>query len=444
VGAVIPSLRDLPSTLRLHRVLPVVSIAVAAGAIGAAVASPRLPGMDWFILAVFAVVIAVGEVNRIVLPGGRETAPMSLAAGYALAMTYDVGVDYQVTFGAGVVVATTSVGMLAGAVPALVRRSPVRADDLAARFLSVAVAAMLFRHLVVWDGQPLLYLQLSWTSTRWVTALAMVLVSGIALFVQSVCVAMATASRDHRPFWRSLVDEVRQGAGLGAALAASGTLIALAERPMGIVALPVFLVPLVLTQFAIRRFAAIRETYGQTIRALSRLTEIGGYTRRDHPARVAALSVAMGRDLGMSDRDTLDLEYAALLHDIGQVALREPIPGGATMMAAPADQDRIARDGAGIVRKTNVLDNVAVILESQAKPFRHVRELGEDLPMASRIIKVANAYDDLVGEARTRRARKQAAAIERIHLGLGYEYDPRVVEALIRVLDRRAAVVIQG
>ncbi len=438
------ALRDLPSRLRLHRLLPVLSIAVAAGAVAAAVASPQVSLQDWGILLVFAVVIAVGEVNRIVLPGGRETAPMSLAAGYALAMTWEVGETHRVEFTAGVVVAVTTVGMLAGAVPALLRRSPVRADDLAARFLSVAVAAILFRHVVVWDGQPLLTLQESWSSTRWVTAISMVLVSGIALFVQAFCVALATASRDHRPFWRSLVDEVRQGAGLGAALAASGTLIALAERPMGVVALPVFLIPLVLTQFAIRRYAGIRETYGQTIRALSRLTEIGGYTRRDHPARVAALSVAMGRDLGMSDRDTLDLEYAALLHDIGQVALREPIPGGATMMAAPADQDRIARDGAGIVRQTGVLDNVAVILESQSKPYRQVRELGEDLPLASRIIKVANAYDDLVGEARARRARKHASAIERIHLGLGYEYDPRVVEALIRVLDRRAAVVGAG
>src|SRR4029450_5569119 len=104
------------------------------------------------------------------LPGGRETAPMSLAAGYALAMTWEVGVDHRVSFGAGVVVATTSVGMLAGAVPALVRRSPVRADDLAARFLSVAVAALLFRHLVLWDGQPLLTLQDQWTQMRWVTA----------------------------------------------------------------------------------------------------------------------------------------------------------------------------------------------------------------------------------------------------------------------------------
>src|SRR3954452_20414036 len=160
-------LRDLPSRLQLHRILPVLSIAVAVGAVAAAVANLPLAIQDWWILVAFAAVIAVGEVNRIVLPGGRETAPMSLAAGYALAMTWDVGPDHQVSFGAGIVVATTSVGMLAGAVPALLRRSPVRADDLAARFLSVAVAALLFRHVVVWDGQPLLTLQNSWQSSRW-------------------------------------------------------------------------------------------------------------------------------------------------------------------------------------------------------------------------------------------------------------------------------------
>ena len=144
-----PALRDLPSRLRLHRLLPVVSIAVAVGAVAAAVASRPLPLTDWWILTVFAVFIAVGEVNRIVLPGGRETAPMSLAAGYALAMTYEVGDEHQVAFGAGVVVAATSVGILAGAVPVLLRRSPVRADDLAARFLSVAVVALLTIRAIV-------------------------------------------------------------------------------------------------------------------------------------------------------------------------------------------------------------------------------------------------------------------------------------------------------
>jgi hypothetical protein len=45
---------------------------------------------------------------------------------------------------------------------------------------------------------------------------------------------------------------------------------------------------------------------------------------------VAQLSVAVGRDLGLSERELQDLEYAALLHDIGQLSLSEPIPGGAT------------------------------------------------------------------------------------------------------------------
>jgi len=142
----------------------------------------------------------------------------------------------------------------------------------------------------------------------------------------------------------------------------------------------------------------------------------------------------MGQDLGMSERDVLDLEYAALLHDIGQVSLAEPIPGGATVLAAPVDQRRIAHDGAEIVRQTGVLENVAVILEAQTTSYRQVRELGEDLPLASRIIKVCNAYDDMAGSHPTRARR--SAAMERIHLGLGYEYDHRVVDALVRALER--------
>jgi response regulator RpfG family c-di-GMP phosphodiesterase len=134
----------------------------------------------------------------------------------------------------------------------------------------------------------------------------------------------------------------------------------------------------------------------------------------------------------MGQRELTDLEYAALLHDLGQVALRAPIPQGATVMAAPADQQRIAHDGAEIVRTTGVLDSVATILEAQTTPYRQVREFGQDLPMSSRIIKVANAYDDLCAPNGN-----DDRAMERIHLGLGYEYDPRVVDSLTRVLERR-------
>jgi hypothetical protein len=322
--------------------------------------------------------------------------------------------------------------MVIGLIPSLVRRQPIRLMDLANSLVGITIAAVIFRELPISNGRTMLELQAGWPAD--LLALVMVLICALALTVEVLLVAAVRAGRSQAPLLRTFQDEFTAAFGLTAALSTTGAIVALAERPLGVVAIPLFLFPLVLTQFAVRRQSAIRRTYGQMIRTLSRLTEFGGYTEPGHASRVAELSRAIGQQLGMSEREVLDLEYAALLHDIGQVSLTEPIPGGATVLAAPADQRQIAHDGAEIVRQTGVLDNVAVILEAQTTSYRQVRELGEDLPLASRIIKVCNAYDDMAG-TRPTRARRDAA-MERINLGLGYEYDPRVVDALVRVLER--------
>jgi hypothetical protein len=383
-------------------------------------------------LVVFFVAIVVGEVFRVREPGSRHTAPLATAAALALAMTVACPIGTPAIYRLPLVVAVTAVAMAVGLAPSLIRRAPVIPTDLVNSLVAITVAALLFRTVPVADGRTVLDLQATWPP--YLLALAMVAISSFALVVEVLLSAVVRAARSHAPFWRTFQDELIAAAGLIAALSATGALIALAERPLGLAAIPLFLSPLVLTQFAVRRQGAIRRTYGQTIRALSRLTEVGGYNRPGHAARVAELSLAMGHDLGMSERDVLDLEYAALLHDIGQVSLAEPIPGGATVLAAPVDQRRIAHDGAEIVRQTGVLDNVAVILEAQTTSYRQVRELGEDLPLASRIIKVCNAYDDMAGSRPTPAG--CSAAMERINLGLGYEYDPRVVDALVRALER--------
>jgi hypothetical protein len=385
------------------------------------------------IIGIFFIAIVIGEMFRVMLPGSRSTAPMATAAALAFAMSVDSPHGAPAYYQGPMVVAVTAVAMAVGLIPNVVRGRLVHLTDLANALIGIAVAAVLFREVPISDGLTVLDLHGGWPA--YVLALVMVLVSALALAVQVLLMGSVRAARSHAPFLRTLKDEFRATSGLTAALSATGALIALAERPLGIAAIPLFLFPLALTQFAVRRQSVIRRTYRQTIRTLSRLTELGGYTEAGHASRVAELSTAMGHELGMSERDVLDLEYAALLHDIGQVSLTEPIPGGATVLAAPADQRRIAHDGAEIVRETGVLDNVAVILEAQATLYVQVREIGEDLPLSSRIIKVCNAYDDLAG-GNPGPARRDTA-IERIHLGLGYEYDPLVVDALTRVLARR-------
>jgi hypothetical protein len=382
-------------------------------------------------LALFLVAIALGETARLTILTGRETAPMSTAAALGLSLA-DLSNGTGAQVDAAVVIATISAGMLIGGGILTIAGTPPLWQDTAARLVGIAVAPLLYRQ-VTFNGQTLMEWQRELGAERWLVGILMVVVGTVAIVVELFLEAAIRAGRDHSPLLRTALDEMRTAAGLATALVTSGTLIALAEYAVGAAALPLFLFPLLLTYFAVQRYASVRTTYRQTIGALSSLTERAGYTTPDHAQRVATTALAVGRDLGMGQRELTDLEYAALLHDLGQVALREPIPEGATVMAAPADQQRIAHDGAEIVRTTGVLDNVAEILEAQTTPYRQVREFGQDLPMASRIIKVTNAYDDLCGPD----GKNTERAMERIHLGLGYEYDPRVVDSLTRVLERR-------
>ncbi|WP_270888451.1 HD-GYP domain-containing protein [Pedococcus sp. 5OH_020] len=383
-------------------------------------------------VTLFLLAIAVGETARLTILTGRETSPMSTAAALGLALSLLKFQGSAGHVGAALVTAVVACGIIVGSL--LLRATGARVSwvDMSARVAGAWVAPVLYRY-VRFDGQTLVQWQEAWAHHRWLVGLVMLLVGGVAMLVDLVLEAAVRAGRDQAPLLPAVIDEVRSTVALATALVTSGALIALAAHAIGIAALPLFLFPLVLTSFAVQRYASIRLTYRQTIGALSGLTERAGYTVTDHGQRVAQLSLAVGRDLGMGQRELTDLEYAALLHDLGQVALREPIPMGATVLVAPADQQRIAHDGAEIVRTTGVLDNVAAILEAQTTPYRQVREFGQDLPLASRIIKVANAYDDLSAPG----GENDERAIERIHLGLGYEYDPRVVDSLTRVLDRR-------
>ena len=363
-------------------------------------------------IVLFLVAIVLGETARLTILTGRETAPMSTAAALGLSFTALAAHDGSQVDSA-VVVATISIGMGLGL---LILRLVTRAGHwggTAARLLGAASAVYIYRSMHFGD-KTLVEWQVVWDRERWLAAIVMLAVGSVAMVVDLTLEGAVRAGRYHAPLFRSIIDEVRSTGGLATALVASGALIALAEFAIGVSALPLFLFPLVLTYFAVQRYASIRTTYRQTIGALSSLTDRAGYTRTSHAQRVADISVAVGRDLGMGQRELTDLEYAALLHDLGQVALRAPIPEGATVMAAPADQQRIAHDGADIVRTTGVLDNVASILEAQTTPYRQVREFGQDLPMSSRIIKVANAYDDLCAPNGN-----DDRAMERIHLGLG-------------------------
>lgn len=384
---------------------------------------------------VFGLLIVIGELFRMVMPGNREVAPIATAGALGYALLDTVG-SVPARHSALQVVAVAAVGTFVGSLPHIaVGRTP-GIEALARRMIIIAVVAFAFRPVAAAE-----------LSLKVLPALMAVAVMGACLF--DVCIAATIRAEAVRArFGIAMRDEINAKIALCAASSTTAMLLALATSVMGRAALLVFTAPILVTQIAFRRYAGIRATYLQTVRALSRVTEVGGYVETGHSLRVSRLAVATGRELGMSEAELLELEYAALMHDIGQLSLGDPIPGGATVLASPSEQCRIAELGAEVIKQTGVLDRVAHIVRRQADPYRSPEgapdapdasgasfEAGwQRPPLASRIIKVANAYDDLVGDSADRD--RGAAVLERLRLDSTVEYDPTVVAALTRVVDR--------
>jgi hypothetical protein len=444
-------------------------VAAAGVWLVAAVAQTAAEGLkDPRIAIAFGALIAFGEVLRLNLPGDRETAPIGFAGALAYALLIRVG-THDVHHSPEQVVTVATIGMIIGALPHLAVGRPARVSGMAARLLCVACVAYIFRPLA---GNSTL--DLNWRlAFALMTSLAV-----LALLLEAVLTALLRVDEQRARFRVALVDEMRVQLPLGAAVGASALLIAFAAEVMGLYSLAVFTAPLLVTQVAFRRYAGIRATYLQTVRALAKVTEIGGYVEAGHSERVSRLAVAIGRELGIHEPQLLELEYAALMHDIGQLSLRDPIPGGATVLVSRQDQQRIAELGADVIQQAQVLGSVAEIVRRQNEPYRDVEgavnghtapghtapghtapghttpghtaprpragapSLGPPPPgppLSSRIIKAANAFDDLVGSSLD--PGRAAAAVQRLRLDTACEYDPAAVEALSRVVNRRSLLL---
>ena len=201
---------------------------------------------------------------------------------------------------------------------------------------------------------------------------------------------------------------------------------------MGLVALLVFAAPLLVTQVAFRKYAGIRATYLQTVRALSRVTEVGGYVEPGHSRRVSRLAVAVGRELGMSEPSSSSSSTPRSCTT--SASSRSATRSRAAPPCSPTRQARrIAELGAEVIRKTGVLDRVAEIVGGSATRRGPEAAARRRRPAGSSRWRTPTT----TSSARRPDRNRSAAALERLRAGSGEEYDPVVVEAMAAVVARR-------
>ena len=163
----------------------------------------------------------------------------------------------------------------------------------------------------------------------------------------------------------------------------------------------------------------------------------------EHSKRVADLCVTVAAGW-LSARESYALEVAALLHDIGKLGVPDSIllkPGRLTEQEWSV-MNAHNRLGSEIVASAFSSPELTQIARSCHAWFGgSEREpglpTGEDIPVASRILSIADAFDAMTADRPYRKARSYEAAFEELRRCAGTQFDPEVVERFIEAISRR-------
>jgi diguanylate cyclase (GGDEF)-like protein/putative nucleotidyltransferase with HDIG domain len=176
----------------------------------------------------------------------------------------------------------------------------------------------------------------------------------------------------------------------------------------------------------------------RTIEALALAIDAKDETTQEHLQRVQVYAVEIGRDLGMSGEELDALRAAALLHDIGKLAVPEHIiskPGKLT----PEEFERMKIHpvvGAQILERVRFPYPVAPIVRSHHERWDGSgypdKLKGEEIPLGARILAAVDTLDALATDRQYRKALPLDEAVGVVLREAGKAFDPKVVEVLAR------------
>jgi len=203
------------------------------------------------------------------------------------------------------------------------------------------------------------------------------------------------------------------------------------------ITLPLFVFPLAIGREFYQRYVGLRDAYRDTIKSLVGALETKDSYTRGHSVRVAVFAAQIGGQMGLDERQLENLEYAALLHDLGKLSLPSHIltkPSQLTDEEMDAMRNHPAA-GAQMVERIPPLrgltPHVAAHHEWYGGGGYPSGVAGEKIPSFARILSVADAYDAMTTDRAYRPAMSEADALDEVLRGSGTQFDPDVVGAFL-------------
>ncbi|MGE5247027.1 MAG: HD domain-containing phosphohydrolase [Verrucomicrobiota bacterium] len=184
-------------------------------------------------------------------------------------------------------------------------------------------------------------------------------------------------------------------------------------------------------------------TYVETVAALAAAVEARDRYTRGHSRRVTQFSVEIARMMGKPDWFVKDMESAGLLHDIGKIGFPDTILSN--QGPVPPEGVPLIRNhplmGENILKPVGSLARLCAIVRHHHERFDGNgypdRLKGEQIPLAARIIAVADSFDAMISERPYKPTRSQADAMAELIRCSGTQFDPVCVNFFLEYLRDR-------
>ncbi len=192
------------------------------------------------------------------------------------------------------------------------------------------------------------------------------------------------------------------------------------------------------------------EGYVATISALAAALDAKDRYTEEHSRETAAFAVSVGKRLGLSAEQRRLLEYGALLHDIGKIGIPSYIlhkPGRLTTEEFTVMKEHPVI-GERILASVPFLAPLGPIVRAEHERWDGAGYpdglKGEEIPIEARIIHACDAFHAMASDRSYRPALSGQAILTELHDGSGTQFDPRVVDALLRVIEEEKPKVTAG
>ncbi|MDQ2913816.1 MAG: HD-GYP domain-containing protein [Chloroflexota bacterium] len=277
-----------------------------------------------------------------------------------------------------------------------------------------------------------------------------ILIVGLAFITTNVFLAVVGVSaRTSAPVTRIWAMAIRDSLFGGTAQVFIGWLMAEVGLRVGLWATLLFMVPLLLARYSFTKYAETRALFFGTVSALSQAIDAKDGFTRGHADRVSRIAGAIAREMGLSERHIEEIELAGMLHDIGKIGVEDQILMKPTRLD-PHEQELMRRHpiyGASILEPSESLRPLVPLVlhhhENYDGSGYPEGRRGEDIPLGSRIIIVADAYEAMTSDRIYRKAIGHERAMDQLNRYKAIQFDPKVVLALANLIDKRGPAAFE-